>query len=131
MYISDSTGEASLDPLYSQKDKLEDADFSSLAWKLHGLNIKPELATLMYVILDPDVYLPKNILEQNRASNANNNNNNNSYVNNEVDGGVPGQNAPNVPTITEEDADSATAGKAPSTAEETAGTPPKSQETSK
>jgi len=59
MHHKYSTGEASLDPNYSQKDKLEEADFSSLAWKLHGLNISSQLSTLLYVILDPLEYLPK------------------------------------------------------------------------
>ncbi len=58
-----STGEASLDPLYSQKDKLEEADFSSLEWKLHGVDVKQDLFTLLHVILDPVVHMPTNLLE--------------------------------------------------------------------
>ncbi|XP_075255760.1 uncharacterized protein LOC142348335 [Convolutriloba macropyga] len=64
MHHKYSTGEASLDPNYSQKDKLEEADFSSLAWKLHGLTISPQLSLLLYVILDPLEYLPRNVIEE-------------------------------------------------------------------
>lgn len=63
MHQKYSTGEASLDPDYSQKDMLEEADFSSLTWKLDGIVLPEALNTLLFVILDPNVNIPARILD--------------------------------------------------------------------
>ena len=42
---------------------LEEADFSSLTWKLDGVVLPEALHTLLFVILDPNVNIPAKILD--------------------------------------------------------------------